>query len=481
MDSLFGRLIVAALVLSLAWAMPVRAQTNPPYTDAMAACQARVVTYNAGTTTAVGHCEDDVAGAQQILLIGVRKSDGLRILVQVYKYSGVKPPDNPCAGMKNDGPRNQVGKVLKGYGYCADNAQPNGSTVKCGMKWTPTSDPVRNEWGNWNTFGVGTPTGELCGAGPGAGGGWTDASGAPPADPPPPPAPPPPDDPPKDPPKLCGKVSCYNPKDGTYCTQGSAGPICASGPPPNPGGSGPPADGGSCSSGGDVTVCTGKPQAPPPPPGKVPDPPTATGGTDKYTHADGSTGAPYQTTTTVYNNGSSGSISNGASSGDTKPPASSSSTGGSGGTGDDPTKDPTGASGGGDCSNPPFVSGSAALGMVAMQAWQTRCATEKVHKDLSGDGTSPGDISTPSGTSPWVDVPASGDGVADAANKGNYDMSGMGFSTSCPMHDLQVPLPGGRSFAIAFSKGCDVGGWIRALVIAFALFAAAKITVGGNN
>src|SRR5690606_28360031 len=38
--------------------------------------------------------------------------------------------------------------------------------------------------------------------------------------------------------------------------------------------------------------------------------------------------------------------------------------------------DGTSATGGGDCSTPPIVSGDAALNMVANQAWATRCAVE---------------------------------------------------------------------------------------------------------
>jgi hypothetical protein len=39
-------------------------------------------------------------------------------------------------------------------------------------------------------------------------------------------------------------------------------------------------------------------------------------------------------------------------------------------------EDGTSASGGGDCKNPPIVSGDAALNMVANQAWHTRCAVD---------------------------------------------------------------------------------------------------------
>jgi hypothetical protein len=115
--------------------------------------------------------------------------------------------------------------------------------------------------------------------------------------------------------------------------------------------------------------------------------------------------------------------------------------------------------------------------MVAMQQWQGRCAMEKA---LNGT-SSPGDITVPSGSSAWQGTVIAGDPIAASASKGNFDQSGMGFSSTCPMHDLLVPLWQGSALTIPFSKGCPVGEWIRAIVIAFSLLAAAKITVGSNG
>ena len=59
---------------------------------------------------------------------------------------------------------------------------------------------------------------------------------------------------------------------------------------------------------------------------------------------------------------------------------------GSGGGGGDEEGDENGASGGGDCKAPPIVTGDAALGMVATQAWATRCAVEAGNAaKVSGD------------------------------------------------------------------------------------------------
>ncbi len=50
--------------------------------------------------------------------------------------------------------------------------------------------------------------------------------------------------------------------------------------------------------------------------------------------------------------------------------------GGSNGNGEQGEGNGNSASGGGDCKSPPIVTGDAALGMIATQAWATRCATE---------------------------------------------------------------------------------------------------------
>lgn len=377
-------------------------------------------------------------------------------------------PPNPC-GSAGSRAMNFGGKVLENMSYCANKPQPDGSIIKCKQSFTPLSPPISNGNGTWNTYGTLTEGGVVCGAdGTNGGNDWSNSDGSKPSVAPPTPTPTPLAG---DPPKTCGEMSCYDPKTGDYCTTGSSGQICTKGAPPNTG-----ASGGSCATGGDTTICAGSPQAPKPPDNKVPDPPTQTKGTDNYPSADPKTGDPKLNTVTTYSS-VGGTVSSGAGPNDVKPTAPA----GSSSSGTPPkSQDDTSASGGGDCNNPPNVSGSPALAMVAQQTWQTRCATVQVHKDLAGTGSPTVDPTVPSGQSVWVDTPGSGDATADAANRGTYDMGGMGFASTCPMHDLDIPLPGG-SFAIPVSKGCVIGGWIKAIVIAFALFAAAKITAGGNT
>ncbi|HGM7333929.1 TPA: hypothetical protein ACKQCJ_000209 [Stenotrophomonas maltophilia] len=60
--------------------------------------------------------------------------------------------------------------------------------------------------------------------------------------------------------------------------------------------------------------------------------------------------------------------------------------GGSNGNGEQGEGNGNSASGGGDCGSPPATSGDPILGMIAMQTWATRCATEKSNSaKVTGD------------------------------------------------------------------------------------------------
>lgn len=434
----------------------------PAYAAAYASCMTQVQNYEA-TGGGTAHCEarqtGPVPGGTQYQMWFVyQRNDG----VSGEQSRGLFTCNSGTALNHCSEAPDMSGAFAGNLSAGATMCSPQGDGTACTMSFTPDSPPYLNRAGTqWGTHGTYKATGALC---------TSQGSNAPP---------------PPVPPKSCGGVSCYDSGGDKYCMVNSSGAqVCVKG-------SDGRKPGGACASGGDATLCAGSPQPPKPPaPPQSPisDPPTETKGGDRFTNgsngAGGTSAGGGNITITTGAYGAGGSpTGSGQVSGDDGP-AGASTSGLPGGTGDGEgdKDDGSGASGGGDCSNAPVVSGSPALAMVARQAWETRCAAEKVHKDLAGDGTaSPGDITAPSGKSIWVDTPASGDASADAANKGNYDMSGMGLSTVCPMHDLDVPLWDGRSFSIGFSKGCDVGVWIRVLVIAFALFAAAKITVGGNN
>jgi hypothetical protein len=344
---------------------------------------------------------------------------------------------------------NYAGKLLSGMTQCHATPQPDGSSVQCGFKATPITPPVQNGYGNWTTYITYSQGGDVCSGDGTNGNSWTNSDGTAPSDPPPAKPVGPPTD---DPPKVCGNESCYDPKSGQYCAQGDSGQVCTSGAPPNPGAS------GSCSSGGDATICAGSPQAPKPPPGKVPDPPTQTQGTDNYTHADPASGEKYNTTVTTYTTGP-GSTSNGAKAGDSQP-AHSSSSGGTG-SGDDEKGDDTKASGGGDCSNPPSVEGNAALAMIATQTWMVRC---------DGVDKPDGDLSLPGLDAGVPDAASTGAGVKDGGSiLDRLDFSGLvGGGATCPQ-PFSIDIPEwGFSYHTAPDTWCT---FLNALGLVF-MFAA---------
>jgi len=463
MDHLFGRLITWAIVCVAAMCMvsTAHAQACVTWDSLMASCQAAAAAKNASSPAGAQHmtysCVTVTHTATQgdIMNKGTRDSDGFTVDAGHAKGCLVPdvpppPPPDPCASAAPmDGAFS--GKLSAGSTMCS----PQGNGTSCTMAFTPDSPPFMNRSGTaWATHGTYKPSGGTC---------TSQGQNAPP----PPPA--------AAPPKTCGGESCYDSKNDKYCATDSSGAqICVSG-------AGARSPSGTCASGGDTTVCGGTPnppKPPAPPASPISDPPTETRGSDSYPQsANGAAGTPatggnYTTTITTYGAGAS-QPSSGQVTGDDGPAKPST----SGGTGTGDKKgDGTSASGGMDCNNAPSVQGSPALAMVAQQQWQTRCTLEKA---LIATG-SPGDISTPSGDSVWKATVFS-DPVAAAASHGQFDQSGMGFASTCPMHDLLVPLWQGKSLTIPFSKGCPVGEWIRAIVIAFSLLAAAKITVGSND
>lgn len=259
-------------------------------------------------------------------------------------------------------------------------------------------------------------------------------------------------------PQICQDGTCYDPNTGDVTAMAGGSKLHV--PVQNM----KSGDGGACFSDGSSALCAGAPQAPTPPSPPIVDPATQVKAVDHYaTATDTGSG---QTIAVVVYTPPGVSVSSGKASGDDGP-AKPSSVGSAAGQ----------FGGGGDCATPPVCSGDVVMCGAARTQWATTC---QVHKDLAGT-TAPPSLTEGqhSAADVWSDGTATGDSVADAANAGSYDVSGMGFSSACPLHDMVVPLPGGRSFPIKFSAGCEVGGWLKAIIIAFALFAAARITGGG--
>jgi hypothetical protein len=179
-----------------------------------------------------------------------------------------------------------------------------------------------------------------------------------------------------------------------------------------------------------------------------------------------------QTTVNVYNT-STGTTSSGQQAAD----------GGSPGGGQPQGTNPAHASsaggngtlsGGTDCNSPPVCTGDSVLCGIARTQWSTTC---QVHRDLAGT-SAPVPTSPPTQSSVWQNGTVTGDSEADAANQGNYNTSGFGYSQQCPLKDISFAF-GGNTITIPMQDKCWIGVWLRALVLAFAAFAAAKITVGG--
>lgn len=436
------------------------ASTNPSYDAAMSDCLARAasLTYTPGVNQ-FDHCGTWDQQPQTIWL-WLKPSTRPAYPYTDWSFTGPVPPSNPCTSL----PAVSIyldGKVTNGFTFSQPATDPStGARVQCAMTASVNGAPVWNQWSNkWQTFATLTPTGS-----PADTTGVKDGSGSPVPDV-------------QNPgtysnqssaPSVCEAGSCYNAASDKYSasSNGSLSFI---------GGDVARSAAGGCAGGGAV-LCAGSPTAPLPTPAQVRDPPTDMVQSDKYTQADPTTGALLPVVVNIYRGTvSSGTPTSGQQAGDSGPASASSS-----------PSTPSSYSGGGDCNTPPACSGDAAVCGIARQQWLERCDANKrldqVHTDLSGDGSQSSAINTlHSSADVFTDGTTTGDPVADAANQGNYDASGLGFSTQCPLTDLDVPIWNGGQFVVPLSKACVVGEWIQAIVLAFAAFAAAKITAKGMS
>ena len=387
-----------------------------------------------------------------------------------YPFSGDPvgvTPVNPCDGVQ---PQVRIlvdSSVTSGSTLCSQSpSKSGGASTSCAVNETPIGAPTFNpNTGKMQTLVRMESSGNLCSGAPGS---VQDAHGAPaPAQP-------------KvstlpavdvtAPPSICGGGSCYNAADDTYTVANADGTQTSV--------KGSAARGaGGCGSSGDTTLCAGPVDAPKPPAAAIPDPPTQIQASDKYQQRDPVSGAPLSVQVVSYS--SSTPTNSGAKTGDSTPgnptgvPASSSTAPAPASASSSASKGTYG--GGQDCASPPACTGDAVVCGAARTQWGTTC---QLHTDLTGDGkpTDLDALKTKYGQNDaWIDRPT-GNTVGDQANSGTYDRSGFGYGTTCPMIDLNVPLMGGPGFNIPFSSMCFVGGWIRSMVIGFALFFAARIT-----
>jgi hypothetical protein len=457
---------------------------SAPYTEvqAKAQCQA-IIDGSSDSNTATYTCpERDLGPSGDADLWAVElKRNGVAGYGAWEFCAAPKPP--PCSDLTNTTSWVQ-GKVLVGYYTSVYDGQGN----LCRVELEPVTPPMTCGSG-WCTLVESNPSTTGPDSSPVTPPGSVDNANGQPAQPSVPEYPASGSSAPSNPPPtICGGGSCYDPSTGNACAVGPSGQVCvkvanASG-----------ATSGGCASSGSTTVCGGSP-TPPSPVGSqgstITDPATQIQSSDGYTSANPSTGAATGSTVNVYSSGGStssgattGSLSNGAKgSTSTKNgqsgPASSSSTGGNG--------DSWG--GGGDCNTPPVCQGDAVMCGVTLEQWRTMCSahmdTTSLIKDVAGDEKGPSSFQSDSSKYSQSDVWQSGSGgsgntIGDQANSGNYDSSGFGYNTSCPLQDLNVPF-GSGAFVVPFSEGCVIGPWLRAVIIGFALFSAAVITAGGRG
>lgn len=181
-------------------------------------------------------------------------------------------------------------------------------------------------------------------------------------------------------------------------------------------------------------------------------------------------------------------------------------------TGKDDGKDPTSATGGGDCNTPPIVSGDAALGMVATQAWATRCAVEagnaaSVSGDISNcsapftvEGSNANAVKLRAmraqicgdnqpgwtkGDAPPLEGDSSSDGVEGHTRFGlrfssdSLDTSDMLGGGTCPSFSLTFY---GHTVSTAeFPAWCQALAILRGLILLFSAYTAVRILLGSND
>jgi hypothetical protein len=446
-------LVLAGLVLSV-YSPSAEAATR---SDAAASCAAYLPTLaNAGYPTE--RCEDrglQANGSGLYVAVACQASGACHDAAGFpYTWSA---PANPCVTAWPATTLNVAGKTTAGSSTCSGSVPDgggSGGTVQCALSINPESpptvDPQTGAWSTWVTVGA---SGNTCSGSNSVKDGNGDTLNPTPFIPTVAPTTVTP------PPALCTGGACYDPKADQFCATSGGVQFCVPGATAR-------TTAGGCASGGSGTMCAGVPNAPGAPPDKVPDPATEIKTSDKITQADKTTGAAIPVNVVVW--ATQGTPTNGAKAGDSAPaPASTAPT----------PADGKSYGGGTDCQTPPACTGDVVMCGASRTQWATTC---QLHKDLAGTTPAPS-LTAGAHTSAdvWSDGTNTGDAVADAANAGNYDASGMGFASTCPLTDMVVPLPGGRSFPIKFSAGCELGGWLRAIIIAFALFAAAKITAGG--
>ncbi|MHB1271515.1 MAG: virulence factor TspB C-terminal domain-related protein [Rhodanobacter sp.] len=467
MDFVFSRRLmfaVAALFVLAIVSLDSVASTTTTLTQAMTICDNYNITndfYNPaqGSKFPMKCTDYGLQGNGDGLVADADNTGAQTTLAQVW-YNYVAPVVNPCDPSNVPTGRFPIdGKILAGYQIPENVTDPTtGAIVQCAVTVTPIGVPTWNpNRQTWETYSSTAASGNLA-SGVGATA-VVDGTGA--AVSPPPPVPPSPFTDNPSPPAICGGGSCYDTSANQYCASSGGAQFCVSGAVAQ-------SAAGGCS-GTDIVLCGGSPAAPSPnvQTSSISDPATQIQSSDSYTQANPTTGALLPVVVAVYSSGAAPAPTNGAKSTDSQPASAST------------AATPGSYSGGTDCKTPPACSGDAVACGAARTQWATTC---QVHADLAGTSPAPSATSLANDgaydTNSLWPTQATGATLGDAANAGNYDTTGLGGGTQCPMVDTSIPLWNGQSFTIPFGKLCTPGGWLAALVLGFAYFFAAKITAG---
>jgi hypothetical protein len=445
--------------------------TNPTYATQYAACEAAVNSLVAQNPVFYSDplCESQPGGGCE--MVGYVTGNGFVSSVWSEAYlCGSQPNNSTGCSAAPTAAEWVTGKVLDQYFTDQTVTDSSGNVYQCRMELNPATPPMQCGDGSWCTYVEMSPASSSVDPNPVPDGQVDNSSGAAAQPAVPNFAAAASSDANQTAPNVCGTGSCYDPNTGTACAIVGGSQLCETFP------TSPSQN--ACTSNAAGSLCAGMPTAPSPSPANgspITNPVGEISSGDNYVTANPSTGVSQTTGVDVYttpgtttsSGSSSGSVSTGTGTKTgtgSSAPASGSSSGGSDSYGD-----------GTDCNTPPVCSGDAVMCGIAQQDWTSMCFQDNL---LVGNGQQPptfaSDQTKYSQSNVWVQ-PSTGNTEGDQANQGTYNQSGFGYSRSCPLTDMRLSSV---AVTIPFSNGCSVLGYVGAIILAFALYGAAKITAG---
>lgn len=471
------RLIALCALLVIGFIMPVASHAQTTEATAYSNCTSYAAQWTGSNYTIVQNCSLGTHAGSNAFIFEFKVASSGADNINYYPFSG--SASNPCAAISMPMNGDYAGPLIQNNYTMTVPTTSFGATVNCLVNVSVQGTPVQDAYGHWHNMLTFSNPASLASVGSGSSNAaFVGVTGSVlPTQPTAPSS--------SAPPVLCGGGSCYDAGTNTYTAVTPSGQqITVAGPTAN-------SSSGGCASSGSATMCAGNP-VPPSPVGQsgstITDPATQIQSSDGYTIADPGTGAVSATTVNVFSSG--GATSSGATSGSVstnRGTSTSTVSGGSSPAGSSSSGGGDSFNGGGNCNSPPVCSGDAVMCGVAQEAWFTQCNVSIQTTAMVGSNptqqppTFQSDSTKYSQSDVWQQSDTSQSStVGGQANNGTYDSSGFGYGTTCPLTDISVPFFG-SSFAVPLSVGCVIGPWLRALIIGFALYSAAKITAGGNG